>query len=226
MKKYHYFSPIILQKIGYIVFFILHKLFVRIEIRGKENLEGLNKPIIFASNHTSELDVTAISIIYPFFSNFFPVYYVAASSEVFKTFGWRNYIYGGIFFNLLGAYCVYSGFKDYAVSLQDHINLLKAGNSLFIFPEGKRTTNGYLSPARGGLGYMVHTTGVSVVPITIDSFYGITFWEYFTRQVKVVITILPVMKKDEVINVQNPSVEDFRAGSQKVMDRIGKELNK
>ena len=224
MKKYHYYSPIILQKIGYIIFFILHKIFVRIEIKGKENLESLNKPVIFAGNHTSELDVTAVPLLFTFFSRFFPIYYVAASSEVFKTFGWRNYVYGGIFFNLLGGYCVYSGHHNYAHSLEDHMRLLGNGNSLFIFPEGKRTLDGNMSPARGGLGYMVHTTGVSVVPVVIDSFYKITFWEYFTRKVKVIITILPAMKKEEIINVSNPTVEDFRAGSQKVMDRIKKVL--
>ena len=226
MKRYHYLSPIILQKIGYIVFYIFHKLFVRIEFRGQENLKGLKKPIIFAGNHTSELDVTAMSLLFPFFSSFFPIYYVAATSEVFKTFGWRNYIYGGIFFNLLGGYCVYSGHKNYAISLEDHMRLLGNGNSLFIFPEGKRTLDGELSPARGGLGYMVHTTGVSVVPVAINTFYKITFWQYFTRKRKVVITILPVMKKEELITASNPTVEDFRASGQKVLDRIGRVLTK
>ncbi len=187
---------------------------MRIEIRGKENLSGL----------TNELDVTAIPLLFPFFSKYFPVYYVADSRERFTTFGWRNYIYGGIFFNILGGYSIHPGFHDYGISLQDHMDLIEKGQTVFIFPEGKRTGDGKLCPARGGLGYMVHKTEVSVVPVAINTFHGISPWSYFTFQRRVVITILPVMTPEEIINVENPTVEDFRAGSQKVLDRISKSL--
>lgn len=76
MRRIHYYTPIILQKIGYILFFLIYKLFVSIEIRGKEHLTSLSEPIIIATNHTSELDATAIPLVLPFFSKFFPIYFV------------------------------------------------------------------------------------------------------------------------------------------------------
>ena len=100
MRKFFYVTPIILQKIGYVIFFLLYKIFVLIEIRGKEHFKNISGPVILAANHTSELDVTAIPLILPFFSKLSPIYFVANQTEKYKTFGWRGYIYGGIFFNL------------------------------------------------------------------------------------------------------------------------------
>lgn len=210
-----------MQKVGFVVFGLLYFPFVRLKVKGKENLSGIKSPIILAANHTSELDVTITPFVLSFFSTFYPVYFVTNSREKYKTFGWRSLIYGGLFFNLLGGYAVYSGRKNYAIALEDHIRLLVKGRTIFIFPEGKRTSDGKMSKARGGLGYMVYVTGAKVVPVTIDSFYNLTAWEFFTFKRRVTITIGKPMYPKEIIDVPNPKVADFQAGSQKVLDRIG-----
>jgi 1-acyl-sn-glycerol-3-phosphate acyltransferase len=220
MRRIHYYTPIILQKIGYILFFLIYKLFVSIEIRGKEHLDSLSEPIIIATNHTSELDATAIPLVLPFFSKFFPIYFVTNSEDKYRTFGWRGYLYGGVFFNMLGGYSVYSGNKNYAIALADHVDILKHGHAICIFPEGKRTRDGILNPARGGLGYLVHTTGAVVVPVAIDTFFNISLWDFLTCQRKVVITICKPMTRDELVSTSHPTVEDYRSVGQKVLERI------
>jgi len=193
-------------------------------MRGKENLKGLKGPLIIASNHTSELDVTVIPLILPFFSSIYPVYYVTNPMEKYNNFGWRSYIYGAVFFNALGGYSVHSGFHDYSISLEDHIDLLEKGRTVFIFPEGKRTNDGKLSPAHGGLGYMVYTTGATVIPIVVNTLYKINYKEYFSRKRKIIITVLPPIKADEIATVINPVVKDFQHTSQIVLDKIEKVL--
>ena len=220
MRNFYYYIPIFLQKVGYIVFYTLHKLFVKIEIRGRENLHGVNGPIIIAANHTSELDVTAIHLVLPFFSKFYPLYYVNNPEEKYNTFGWRSYIYGGVFFNMLGGYAVHSGFRDYGISLEDHLHLLEKGRTIMIFPEGKRTPDGIMSRARGGLGYMVHKTDATVIPAAINTFYNMNSLEYFGRRRRVVITILPPMTVSDLITSEHPNVDDFKAAGQIVLDRI------
>ena len=224
MKKYKYYAPLLLQKLGYAIFFVVYKIFVSIEIRGKENLLNMKGPIILALNHTSELDVPATPLVLPFFSPFFPIYYSMVPIEKYKTFGWRSYIYGSGFLTMLGGYSIFSGYKDYAVSLEDHINLINSGHTLCIFPEGKRTLDGKMNPARGGLGYLVYSTGAAVIPIAIDTFFNMSLVDFFTRKRKVVITILKPMLKDEIINISNPAVEDFKAATQKVLDVIKEKL--
>ncbi len=224
MRSFHYYSPIIFQKIGYVVFFILYKIFVRIEIRGRENLLGLTGPIILASNHTCELDVTAMPQVLPFFSPMWPIYYVAKPKEKYKTIGWRGYIYGGAFFSVLGGYSVYSGYKDYSVSLADFVVALKSGSTVQIFPEGKCTRDGHMNPARGGLGFLAHATQATVVPIAIDTFFHMSWREFFTRQRKVIITIGKPIFPQELFP-QEPflrglSVSDYQSASQNVLDHI------
>lgn len=224
MKNFYYYIPIFLQKVGWLLFGTIYKVFFHIEIRGKENLSLVTKPVILAANHTSELDVTAVELIFPLFSKFFPIYFVSAPKEAFKSFGWRNYIYGGIFFNLLGGYPINSGYKNYGISLHTHIKLLKEGQTVFIFPEGKRTRDGNLNPARGGLGYMVAATDCLVVPIAINTFYNISWSDFFLRKKKVVITVLSPMTRDEIVPTDKPTVEDCRLGTQKVLDKIDQVL--
>lgn len=224
MNKFHYYIPIFLQKVGYIVFTLAYKTFVRMEIKGKENLRNQKGPVIIAANHTSEIDVTIASMLLPFFSALLPIYFVSDPKEKFKSFGWRNYIYGGIFFNLLGGYPIHSGHHDYATSLENHIDLLKNGQTVFIFPEGKRTRDGNFNLARGGLGYMVYETGAVVVPVSINTFYNLSWKEFLLRRRKVTVTILPAMTKSELFETDTPIVDDYRQASQIVLDAIGEAM--
>lgn len=224
MKKFNYFLPILLQKIGHSIFFIIYKIFVKIEIHGRTNLIGIEGPIILASNHTSELDVTALPSVFPFFSKYRPIYFVMNPVDKLRTFGWRGYIYGTSFLTWLGGYPVYSGYKSYATSLDNHIKLLKKGRTVCIFPEGKRTRDGKLNPARGGLGYMVYTTGATVVPIAIDTFFNMSWRDFLTRQRKVIIKIGKPIKAGKIIShkidVHDLTVDDYHNASQIVLDKI------
>lgn len=224
MENYYYYAPIILQKVGFIVFCTLHKIFVRIEVIGKENLKGLDGPVIIASNHTSELDVTITPLLFGFLSSLYPVYFVSSKKGTFNNSGWRNYIYGGFFFKILGGYQKYSGHRDYSYALNDFMYLLNHKQTIFIFPEGKKTLDGNLNPVHGGLGYMVHKTRTTVVPIAIDTFFNMSAKDYFLRRRKVKITILKPIKAEELIRNDNPGVEDYRGISELVMNRIAEVL--
>lgn len=212
-----------MQKVGFVVFYILHKIFVQIKVEGRENLVGLKakgNPVILALNHTSELDVTASPLILGFISPLYPIYYVTDPKVKFKTFGWRNYIYGGIFFNILGGYPIHSGYKDYETSLETFIDLLDQRQTVLIFPEGKRTPDGAIQKARGGLGFLVYETGATVVPVAINTFHDMAWWKYFGFQKKVKIKILEPILANELIETEEPVVEDYQKASHKVMEKI------
>ncbi len=228
MRKFYYYTPILLQKIGYIIFYFVYRVFVRIEVVGREHIMHVTGPIIIATNHTSELDVTAIPLVLPFFSTFFPIYFVSNKTEKYKTFGWRSYIYGGVFFNMLGGYASHSGYTDYGIALTDHIELLRQGHTVCIFPEGKRTRDGNINPARGGLAYLVHATRAHVVPVAIDTFFHLSLWDFLTFQRKVVIRIGQPLSPEEIISINTPitdiTVDEFRHGGEVVLEKIGEML--
>lgn len=227
MSKFECWVVTILQKIGYCLFFILYKIFVRIEIIGKENLINLEGPVILAPNHTSELDTPAIPLVLPFFSPLFPICFAMVPIKKYKTFGWRSYFYGSGFLTLLGGYSVFSGYKDYAVSLKDHINLLKQGYTLCIFPEGKRTQDGLFNPAHGGLGYLVYVSEATVIPIAINTFFNISWLDFLKKSRKVRIKIGKPIRANELIptELKNPEADDFRHISQIVLNRSKEIMN-
>jgi 1-acyl-sn-glycerol-3-phosphate acyltransferase len=88
------------------------------------------------------------------------------------------------------------------------------------------TTDGKLSPARGGLGYMVYKTGATVLPVAIDTFYNLSWYDYFRRKRKVIVTILKPLTENEIATALEPTVEDYRHTSQLVLDKIGEVLSR
>jgi 1-acyl-sn-glycerol-3-phosphate acyltransferase len=199
---------------------------LRLEIIGTENLKEIKGPIIIAPNHTSELDPTVIPLIFPFLSLKLPIYSVIYPIEKYKTkdWKWKRFIYGKLFFNLLGGYSTYSGHKDYEISLENHIGLLKLGRTVCIFPEGKCTTDGNLGRARGGLGFLAARTNSVIIPLVINTFYGITIRDLLFRRRKVVLTVLPPIYPGSLnVNINSSPIE-FKNIGQMVLDQIDKHL--
>lgn len=225
MNNFYYFTPLFLQKIGRTLFFFIFKFFLRFEILGDKSFLQSRKPIIMASNHTGEFDPVLFSLVLPMFSKFYPLYFVSNPQERYKSFGWRSFFYGGQFFNMLGAYQIFSGKKNYAYSLQNHIKLLRKGRTVCIFPEGKRTIDGSFLPARGGVGYLVFTANCPVLPISIKTFYGLTLKDFLLRKKKLQIYVGKPIMPSELFITDNPKVKDFQNASQKIMDVIKENYN-
>lgn len=220
MNRFHYFIPLFLQKIGRTIFWFLFKFFLRLDIYGDKSFLDSKRPIIIAGNHTGEFDPVIFSLILPFLSKFYPLYFVSNPQERYKSFGWRSFFYGGKFFNMLGAYQIFSGKKNYAYSLQNHIKLLRKGRTVCIFPEGKRTTDGNMLPARGGVGYLAFTSNSPVLPVSIKTFYGISLKDFFLRRKKISVFVGKLIMPSDLFNTDNPKVKDFQNASQKIMNII------
>src|SRR3990167_11455141 len=92
--------PLILQTAIWPIMRPLFWFFLHLKIIGCENLRSLPKGVIFASNHTSELDAILIPASLPFLSRFMPMFYVSRPREFYKNSGWRQLFYGGLFFKL------------------------------------------------------------------------------------------------------------------------------
>ena len=219
-----------MQKISYCLFWPLYKVFARLKITGRENLIGLRGPVILASNHTSELDVTALPMVLPFFSSLSPIYFISNATKKYrenKKFGWRRHIYGGLFFKVLGGISSNSGIKDYATALKNHVELLTKGHTLCIFPEGKCTLDGNIGLARGGLGYLVHTTRATVVPIAINTFFKFSFKDFLFRKRKISITVGKPLQAEDIVlrGVTNPDVEEYRFMANTVLNKIKEIMN-
>jgi 1-acyl-sn-glycerol-3-phosphate acyltransferase len=224
--KFYFLSPLILQKLIWIPTNILLRGFGRLKIRGTENLEGLKGPVIFACNHTSETDPFFVPASLPFFSRFSPIFYTSRESKFYVNSGWRKYFYGGTFFKAWGSYPVHVGLHDYEKSLAHHIDILRAGGSLCIFPEGRTTPDGNIQPAKGGVSYLAYVTGAPVVPVRIGGVFRFSFKDFLLGRRHLSIAYGKPMrflaKHNSNQSGITPLLEDFKSYANLVMGEVGK----
>lgn len=202
----------------------LFKIFAQIKFRGVEKVLSLSGGAILAANHASEFDTPLLRAGLPFLGRFAPIYYVSRPKEFYTKSGWRRMFYGGILFNLLGSYPAYSGQRNYAYSLQNFDQILKAGRSVAIFPEGKRTEDGRIGFAHGGVAFLAHTYKKPVIPVSISGLFNLNLKDFLLFRRRVIITFGDPIEATALIPQQHPTVADFQAGSKYLMDRIAEML--
>ncbi|HEY4478271.1 MAG TPA: lysophospholipid acyltransferase family protein [Candidatus Paceibacterota bacterium] len=214
MNPLYNISPLILQKIIWIPTRIILKFFIHLEIVGLEKLEDIKDNVIFASNHTSEIDPILLPASLPFFSRFSPIFFASLSKDKYINSGWRKTFYGGFFFRLWGAHPIYIGLKDYGRSLVNHTRLLESGKNLFYFPEGRITPDGNIGPARGGVTYLMKHTGHSIVPILISGTYGMKYSDFLLRRRYVKVVFGKEIKPSELKD------NNYKKEAEEVMEKV------
>jgi 1-acyl-sn-glycerol-3-phosphate acyltransferase len=196
--KLFYLTPFLLQKCIWVPTHIALSVFGKIKIEGLEHLRDVKGATIFAANHTSELDAFIVASSVPFWSHFSPLFFASRENKFYDTSGWRRHFYGGMFFKLWGAQAIYSGLQDYEKSLINHIQLLKDGKSLLLFPEGRITPDGSVQSARGGVAYLASRMNCTIVPVAISGAYNMTIADFFLRHRKILIRFGAPIHSDEL----------------------------
>lgn len=219
MKHWYFLSPLILQKLIWVPTRLLLLIFGHLEIRGLENLKGLGTNVIFACNHSSEMDVFLLPAGLPFFSRFSPIFYTSREQSFYERAGWRQKFYGGAFFNIWGAYAVKVGLHDYAKSLTTHVGIVNEGGNVCIFPEGRTTPDGNIQEGKGGVAYLSYATGRPIVPVRISGTFHLTPGAFFLGRRTLSVSFgQPVygIARTEI----EPSAAEFKAQANIVMDKI------
>lgn len=225
MKRIYRVSPLILQAVIYAITVVLFKLFCGFKVSGLEHAKDLPEGVIFAANHSSEWDGILIRTALPYLWKRSPMYYVSLKNEHYTNSSWRQKIYDESILSFFGAYPAFTGLRDYAKSLRNHLVILRRGRSLTIFPEGQRTKDGTFSPARGGIAFLAHTTGVPVVPVAIRGMVRFGVREMFLRRRKVELIFGPAIPASELVPQAQPTADDYKAGAQRLMDTIASMVN-
>lgn len=141
----------------YNVFYNLAKLFARLffsyRVVHPERMieEG---PLILAVNHTSFFDPPLAGIC-----SRRGVYYLARKSLL-------KWPFFGPLFPAMNVIPVERDGNDMS-ALREVIKKIKEGNGVVLFPEGTRSKDGNLQPARAGIGLVIAKTGAPVLPIRI-----------------------------------------------------------
>jgi long-chain acyl-CoA synthetase len=148
-------------------------------MEGRENLRGVSGPVIVICNHIGDVDVGFVQTALP--ARFRHKIATATGGEALEllrtSLSDRNFL-GKIYDRLkwtLGVSLLNlfplpreAGFRQsfaYAGECVDR------GYSVLIFPEGRHTTDGKLSPFRSGIGLLVNNLRIPVVPMRIDGLF-------------------------------------------------------
>ncbi|HWE49200.1 MAG TPA: AMP-binding protein [Bryobacteraceae bacterium] len=154
----------------------LTRAFAWLKVEGRENLQGLRPPVIFAANHQSYLDVPAILYALPrkwryriapaMAKEFFAAHFHPQGHSVMDRFtSGLNYFLAALVFNAFPLPQREAGTR---VALRYAGELASDGYSIVIFPEGRRTDAGEIQPFQAGVGMLAARLGIPVVPVRLE----------------------------------------------------------
>lgn len=130
----------------------------RPERRGLDRIENLEGPAIFAANHHSHLDIGLLITSLPE-SHRHRVFAAAAADYFFDTR--LKATASALALNAIPIERTKVGRR----SADDAAELIEAGWSMIIFPEGGRSPDGWGQPFKGGAAYLALRTGAPIVPV-------------------------------------------------------------
>jgi 1-acyl-sn-glycerol-3-phosphate acyltransferase len=174
-KKKFYFSDTPQRRVVIALVRFLFQLVMRMEVSGLEN-SPQKGPVILAANHITNFDVFPMQFALPR-----PIFFMG-KAELF-----RNPLLDLVLRNLSG-FPVYRGEKD-QWALRHAAKVLKHGQILGMFPEGKRSRGGGLGVAKTGAARLAIETNCPIVPMTVVG--SDRFFQRFPWRTQVRITLLP-----------------------------------
>ena len=137
------------------------RLVAPLTVEGLEHLRGIN-PFIFAANHSSHLDAPVILEALP--GRLRRRVRVAAAADYFFTTRFKGLLVS----TALNAFAFERKGPGCNASLEEAQGLLRAGQSVLIFPEGTRSPDGQMQPFKRGVGTLALADGIPVIPIHIE----------------------------------------------------------
>ena len=153
----------------------LAHLFAWVRVEGREHLDGLNGPVIFASNHQSFFDTPSIFIAMPWKwrhrlaptmrKEFFDAHFHPRQHGLFAWFtNSLNYWLSLLMFNAIPIPQHEAGTRQALRALGE---LVESGECPLIFPEGRHSPDENLYPFQAGVAMIAARLRIPVVPIRL-----------------------------------------------------------
>lgn len=106
-------------------------------------------------------------------------------------------------------------------ALREVIKKVKDGNAVLLFPEGTRSVDGHLQPARAGIGLVIAKTGAPVLPMRIFGAYEAFPKNAHRFQLSQITVVIGEPIRFTAKEISNTSRETYQLLSNRVMEAIG-----
>jgi 1-acyl-sn-glycerol-3-phosphate acyltransferase len=130
------------------------------KVEGREWVRELERPVIFAANHSSHADTSLI--LHALSDRARERTVVAAAAD----YWFKRPLLGNIVSLFLNTF-PFSRTGGAQAQLHSSSQLLKSGWNLVLFPEGSRSPDGRIQEFKPGVGHLANETGTPVVPMHI-----------------------------------------------------------
>jgi 1-acyl-sn-glycerol-3-phosphate acyltransferase len=136
------------------------------KVEGREWVRELERPVIFAANHSSHADTSLI--LHALGDRARDRTVVAAAAD----YWFKRPLLGNIVSLFLNTF-PFSRTGGAQAQLHSSSQLLKSGWNLVLFPEGSRSPDGRIQEFKAGVGHLANETGTPVVPMHIRGAYQV-----------------------------------------------------
>ncbi len=136
------------------------------KVEGREWVRELERPVIFAANHSSHADTSLI--LHALTDRARDRTVVAAAAD----YWFKRPMLGNLVSLFLNTF-PFSRTGGAQAQLHSSSVLLKSGWNLVLFPEGSRSPDGRIHEFKPGVGHLANETGTPVVPVHIRGAYQI-----------------------------------------------------
>jgi len=136
------------------------------KVEGREWVRELERPVIFAANHSSHADTSLI--LHALTDSARERTVVAAAAD----YWFKRPLLGNVVSLFLNTF-PFSRTGGAQAQLHSSSQLLKSGWNLVLFPEGSRSADGRIQEFKPGVGFLAKETGTPVVPIHIRGAYQV-----------------------------------------------------
>ena len=174
----------------YAILNLILRFYCPAKVKGLENLPA-KPPYIIATNHASAMDYVTVAWamgkrreeLYPittklFYDNPFTRFWIRVAANAVRI----------------------DATDEFFPALRATAQVLRAGQSVYINPEGTRSANGQLLPFRPGVGVLAVETGVPLVPVYLaNTWKALPTGRLFPKPVPISVSFGKPIKMDQYI---------------------------
>lgn len=186
---------------------VLFHTYLPLRILGAENIPETG-PFVFCSNHASHLDPIVLG-----YSSLYRQVGFMAKEELF-----RIPVFGSLIRHW-GAFPVRRNQRDQA-AMEEFARHLHDNKPLVLFPEGTRTLDGQLLPPKKGVGKLLQSARVPVIPAYIGGTFG-AFPKHrsFPRPGRLTVRFGPPVPLEDLYALPEEK-ETYRRIAERVMEHV------
>ena len=151
---------------------------------GREHVP-VSGPVLIVSNHQSNLDPPLVGLALSR-----QLKYLARHGLFFWPFSWLILSLGAVRLEKKAG-----GLSGIRTTL----NLLKQNEAVLVFPEGSRTSDGFLGPMQSGFCVLARRSGATIVPVAIEgAFEALPRGSMFPRPSQITVVVAPPITPEQV----------------------------